>query len=431
MNGGAAAPRGRQARQTELQRVVVTGMGGLTALGHDWASIGARLRARQSGVRYMGEWDAYPNLNSRLAAPCAPFNLPEHYTRKATRSMGRVGLLSTRASELALADAGLLGDPVLASGRAGIAYGACSGSAEPVLAFGRMVSTGNLSGVTSNTYVQMMSHTGAVNIGLFFGVTGRVIPSTSACTSGSQAIGFAYESIRFGKQTVMIAGGAEELSLGPTAVFDTLFAASTRNDAPHTTPRPFDRDRDGLVVGEGAATLILEELGHAEARGARIYAEVAGFGTNSDGSHITQPEAGTMAEVMRLALTDAALDAGDIGYVNAHGTATTRGDVAESLATRQVFGRRTPFSSLKGNFGHTLGACGSLEAWLSIEMMREHWFAPTLNLDNPDPACAELDYLTGGGREFETEYIMSNNFAFGGINTSLIFRRWDSEFGCG
>ena len=408
------------------RRVVVTGIGGLTALGHDWPSIAASLRVRRSGVRYMREWDTYTDLNTRLAAPVMPYELPPQYNRKSTRSMGPVGIMSTRATELALADAGLLGDPVLKSGRAGIAYGACSGSTEPVVAFGRMATTGRLQGVTSNTYVQMMSHTGAVNISLFFGVTGRIIPSSSACTSGSQAIGFAYETIRAGKQTLMIAGGAEELSIGPTAVFDTLYATSTRNDAPHTTPRPFDRDRDGLVVGEGAATLILEELEHARMRGAHIYAEVVGFGTNSDGAHVTQPQTDTMATVMRLALEDAGLQPVAIGYVNAHAAATDRGDLAESLATQQVFGSHLPISSLKSYFGHTLGACGSLEAWLSIEMMRANWFAPTLNLDNVDPACAELDYLTGEGRSLEVEYIMSNNFAFGGINTSLIFRRWNT-----
>ncbi|HKV96167.1 MAG TPA: beta-ketoacyl-ACP synthase [Gammaproteobacteria bacterium] len=406
------------------QRVVVTGMGGLTALGHDWPAIAARLHARRSGVRHMSEWDSYADLNTRLAAPVAAYELPPHYNRKSMRSMGPVAVMSTRATELALADARLLQNPVLKSGRTGIAYGACSGSAEPVVVFGRMASTGSLRGVTSNTYVQMMSHTGAVNISLFFGITGRIIPSSSACTSGSQAIGFAYETIRAGKQTVMIAGGAEELSIGPTAVFDTLFATSTRNAAPHTTPRPFDRDRDGLVVGEGAATLILEELEHAQQRGAPIYAEVVGFGCNADGAHITQPQTETMAVVMQLALEDAGLTPQAIGYVNAHAAATERGDIAESFATHQVFGKRMPVSSLKSYFGHTLGACGSLEAWLSIEMMRANWFAPTINLDNVDSECAELDYLTGDGRNFSAEYIMSNNFAFGGINTSLIFRRW-------
>jgi len=409
-----------------FRRVVVTGMGGITALGHDWNAIGTRLRARQSGVKFMEEWANYQALNTKLAAPVQPYTLPSQYNRKSMRSMGPVAVMSTRATELALDDAGLSKDPILTSGQTGIAYGACAGSAESTAAFGRMASTGTTQGVTSNTYVQMMSHTGAVNISLFLGITGRVIPSSSACTSGSQAIGFAYETIKYGKQKVMIAGGAEELSLGPTAVFDTLFATSTRNSAPHTTPRPFDRDRDGLVVGEGACTLILEDLEFAQQRGARIYAEVVGFGTNADGAHITQPQVETMAIVMQLALEDAGLKPGAIGYVNAHGTATDRGDVAESIATQNIFGKRIPISSLKSYFGHTLGACGSLEAWLSIEMMRADWFSPTLNLDNPDPACAELDYLTGEGRRLEVDHIISNNFAFGGINTSLIFRRWDS-----
>ncbi|HET7369630.1 MAG TPA: beta-ketoacyl-ACP synthase [Gammaproteobacteria bacterium] len=408
------------------RRVVITGMGGLTALGHDWPAIAARLRARQSGVRRVEEWHDIQSMNTRLAAPVEDYTLPPHYDRKRTRSMGPVALMSTRATEIALEDAGLLDDPILSNGQTGVAYGACAGSAEAVVAFGRLGTTRSLRGITSNTYVQMMSHTGAVNISLFFGISGRIIPSSSACTSGSQAIGFAYETIQSGKQSVMIAGGGEELSIGTTAVFDRLFATSTRNDAPETTPRPFDRDRDGLVVGEGAATLILEDLEHARRRGATIYAEVVGFGTNSDGAHITQPQVETMAAVMRLALDDAQLGAGAIGYVSAHGTATDRGDVAESIATREIMGERMPISSLKSYFGHSLGACGSIEAWLTIEMMRRNWYAPTINLDNLDPACAELDYITGDGRELEAEYIMSNNFAFGGINTSLIFKRWDA-----
>ncbi|HET7268161.1 MAG TPA: beta-ketoacyl-ACP synthase [Oleiagrimonas sp.] len=405
-------------------RVVVTGMGGLSALGHDWPGIGAKLRAGRSGVRRMHEWDDVTSMHTRLAAPVAPYELPAHYTRKRTRSMGPVALMSTRASELALIDAGLLDDPVLASGATGIAYGACAGSAEDVVAFGLLGERRNLRSINSSTYVRMMSHTGAVNISLFFGITGRIIPTASACTSGSQAIGYACEAIQAGKQKVMIAGGGEELSIGTTGVFDRLFATSTCNDAPATSPRPFDRARDGLVVGEGAVTLVLEELEHAQARGARIIAEVVGFGTNSDGAHITQPQVQTMAGVMRQALADAKLDPAAIGYVSAHGTATDRGDVAESHATAEVFGPHMPISSLKSYFGHSLGACGSLEAWLTIEMMREQWFAPTINLTHVDPDCAELDYITGSGRELDVEYFMSNNFAFGGINTSLVFRRW-------
>jgi len=170
--------------------------------------------------------------------------------------------------------------------------------------------------------------------------------------------------------------------------------------------------------------LILEDLEHAQTRGAKILAEVVGYGTNSDGAHITQPTAATMQAVMELALADAGLSPDAIGYVNAHGTATEFGDIAETSATHAVFGSRMPISSLKSYFGHTLGACGALEAWLSIEMMNRDWYAPTLNLDNIDPRCGELDYIAGQGRTMHNEYVMSNNFAFGGINTSLIFKRW-------
>ena len=406
-----------------MRRVVVTGMAGITALGDSWAKVEQRLRSGHNAVRRMPEWDCFETLNTRLGAPIDDFRVPEHYPRKMVRSMGRVSLLSVRASEVALADAGLLDDPAIRDGRMGVAYGSSSGSLEPVKVFGKMLETSSMQGVTSTSYIQMMPHTAAVNIGLFFGLKGRVIPTSSACTSGSQGIGYAYEAIRFGRQTLMLAGGAEELSGPGAAVFDTLFATSSRNDTPDATPRPFDRDRDGLVVGEGAATLVLEEYEHARARGAKIYAEIVGFACNSDGSHVTQPEPETMAGVMQQALADAGLPPTAIGYISAHGTATDRGDIAESLATARVIGSHTPISSMKSYLGHSLGACGAIEAWWTIEMMRRQWFAPTINLANPDPACAELDHVLGAGRAIDTEYVISNNFAFGGINTSIIFKR--------
>ena len=406
-----------------MRRVAVTGMAGVTAFGDNWATIEAHLRSGKNAVRRMHEWDYFDNLNSRLGAPVDDFATPGHYSRKMVRSMGRVSLMAVRASEMALLDAGLLDDPSIRDGRMGIAYGSSAGSVDPVRVFGRMLDTGSMQGVTSTSYIQMMPHTAAVNVGLFFGLKGRVVPTSSACTSGGQGIGYAYEAIRFGRQQMMLAGGAEELSAPGAAVFDTLFATSCRNEAPETTPRPFDRERDGLVVGEGATTLVLEDFDSARARGARIYAEIVGYASNSDGLHITQPEASTMAVVMRDALADAGLSASAIGYVSAHGTATDRGDVAESQATQQVLGSGKPISSMKSYLGHTLGACGAIEAWWAIEMMRRGTFAPTLNLTTPDPACGELDYLMDAWRMLETEYIMSNNFAFGGINTSLIFKR--------
>jgi len=335
--------------------------------------------------------------------------------------MGRVALLATRASEMALQDAGLLDHPILKSGQVGVSFGSSAGSTSAIGDFGRMIEERTTRGINATTYIKMMAHTAPVNIGVFFGLTGRVFTTSSACTSGSQGIGYAYEAIKYGQQTAMVAGGAEELCATEAAVFDTLFATSTRNDRPETSPRPFDAKRDGLVIGEGAGCLILEEREHALARGATVYAELVGFGTNSDGTHVTQPNAATMKVAMELSLRDAGLHAGAIGYVNAHGTATTHGDLAESQATSALFGKHMPISSLKSYMGHTLGACGALEAWISIEMMREGWFAPTLNLEEVDPQCGELDYIRGKGREYGCEYVMSNNFAFGGINTSMIF----------
>ena len=221
----------------------------------------------------------------------------------------------------------------------------------------------------------------------------------------------------------MIAGGAEELDVTQAAIFDTLFATSTQNEQPELSPRPFDAQRDGLVLGEGACTLILEEYEHAVARGAKIYAELLAFGTNSDGQHVTNPNAPTMETALRLALQDSGISSDEIGYVNAHGTATAQGDVAESTATWQVFQRDVPISSLKSYMGHTLGACGALESMMSIMMMRDGWFAPTINLTQIDPCLPALGYLQNGMTNTGIEYVMSNNFAFGGINTSLIFKR--------
>lgn len=408
----------------QTKRVVVTGFGAISALGNDWDTVSENMRQQVTATAHMPEWSDIEGLRTQLAAPVRDFVKPAHYKRKQVRSMGRVALMSTRATEVALAQAGLLDDPSITDGRMGISYGSCSGSTDAIAKFGGLLVGRNTKGITATTYVEMMSHTCAVNMGIFFGLKGRIIPTASACTSGSQGLGYAYEAIKYGHQTMMVAGGAEELCPSQVAVFDTLFATSQKNDQPSTTPQPFDRDRDGLVIGEGACTLILEELEHAQARGAKIYAELVGFATNSDGQHITSPSVETIEVVIRQALKNAGLDASDIGYVNAHGTATEQGDIAETTATHSIFGSNMPISSLKSYFGHSLGACGSLEAWLSIEMMNHDWYAGTANLNNVDPRCGELDYLSGSGKNMQNEYVMSNNFAFGGVNTSLIFRRW-------
>ena len=407
-----------------MARVVVTGMAGMSPIGSDWQTVEARLRAGRSGVRTMPEWDIYTDLNTRLGAPVTDFVLPPHFGRKQTRSMGRVSQMATLATEHALADAGLIDDPCISDGRMGVSYGSSTGSTAAIADFGRMLIHHQAASLNANSYIKMMSHTAAVNIGVHFKLKGRTITTSSACTSGSQGIGYAYEAIRFGRQALMVAGGAEELCATEAAVFDTLFATSMKNSTPQLTPRPFDRHRDGLVIGEGAGTLILESLEHAQARGAHIHAEIVGFGCNSDGSHVTQPGIETMQTVMEIALADAGLQPSDIGYISAHGTATQKGDPAETQATARLFGARTPISSLKSYTGHTLGACGALEAWVGIKMMANGWFHGTLNLDEPDPECGELDYLLPPGRCLSPEFFMSNNFAFGGINTSIIFKRW-------
>ena len=406
-----------------MNRVVITGMAGISPLGNDWPSVKAKLQSYTGGIEHMKEWEHYEGLNTRLGAPCR-FDKPEHYTRKRTRSMGRVALMATITAEQALEDAGLLNDPEILNGCMGVAYGSSTGSTEAVTHFGLMRTVGKVKGITANSYVQMMPHTCAVNIALFLGLKGRIIPTGTACTSASQGIGFTYENIKFGKQKMMIAGGAEELCATEAAVFDVMYATSTKNDTPELTPRPFDRDRDGLVIGEGAGTFVLEELEHAQARGAKIYAEVVGFSTNVDGVHITQPSPEIMLRAAEEAMEDAGVSASDIGYVNAHATATELGDIAESQATGKIFGNSTPVSSLKSYMGHTLGASGSLESWMTVQMMLDEWFAPTLHLENIDERCADLDYIQKEGRKISTDLVMNNNFAFGGINTSLIFKRW-------
>ncbi|EPZ5418990.1 TPA: beta-ketoacyl-ACP synthase [Vibrio parahaemolyticus] len=404
------------------RRVVVTGMSGVTAFGNDWQSVEPKLRDCQNATQYMPSYEQYDGLNTKLAAPILDFELPKHYKRKQVRGMGRVSKLATVATENALSQAGLIGNDVLTNGQTGIAYGSSTGSTDAIGAFGVMLNEKTTKAITATTYVQMMPHTTAVNVGLFFGLKGRVIPTSSACTSGSQAIGYAYEAIKHGYQTVMVAGGSEELCPTESAVFDTLFATSLKNEDPKSTPRPYDSDRDGLVIGEGAGTLVLEEYEHAVARGAKIYAEIIGFASNCDAAHVTQPQMETMQICMEMAMQNAGIPAEKIDYVSAHGTATDRGDIAESNATANALGK-VPISSLKSYFGHTLGACGAIEAWLGLEMMHTGWFNPTLNLENLDEQCGDLDYIAGQGRELDVKYLMSNNFAFGGINTSIIFKK--------
>lgn len=409
-----------------MRRVVVTGMAGLTSIGQDWETVAQNMRNGVTGIRYMHEWDNYADMDTRLGGPIdADINSP-NFTRKKTRTMGRVSKMAVRATELALEEAGLLGADCVSDGSMGVAFGSSTGSTDAVVEFGKMLQSNSLASLNGTSYIRMMGHTAPVNIGLYFSMKGRIIPTSTACTSGSMGIGYAVEAIRSGAQDYMVAGGGEELCPSEAATFDVLFATSTSNDTPELSPRPYDVNRDGLVIGEGAGVLVLEALEVAEARGANILAEIVGFGTNSDGIHATRPNRETMRIAMQKAVTQAGIDCGDIGYVSGHGTATDAGDVEETQATYELFKRAVPISSMKSYLGHSLGACGALEAWASIAMLRSGWFHGTAKLENVDERCGALDFIRGAGREIETDYVMCNNFAFGGINTSLIFKRWSA-----
>lgn len=403
-----------------MRRVVVTGIGIASPLGCDWNEASARLRANDHGIAAMPAWDAITHFSPRVAAPVT---IPKELAvpHKAARTMGRVAQLSTVATGIAIRDAALGADE-LADGTVGLAYGSTNGSSQANEDWVRkLVSQNGFLGMTSTTYLKFMSHTTSANLAIHYGIRGRVISTAAACVSASQAIGCGFETIAAGLSDVMVCGGAEELHFSHAAVFDMLHAASKAfNATPGLTPRPFDQRRDGLVVGEGAGTLVLEEYERAVRRGRRIYAEIIGYGTNCDGTHVTNPSSDGMRGAMELALRSARCGPEAIDYVNAHATGTTIGDVAESHATHAVFGDRVPVSSLKGHLGHTLGACGAIEVAFAISMLRDGWIAPTRNLEVVAAQCAPLDYVMGEARAAELRRVICNKFAFGGINTSLV-----------
>lgn len=401
------------------ERVVITGMAGICPLGSEWTDVRDKVLKRQSGVKIMEGWEELHGLQTRLGAPVTKDLAP----RDQHPSMGRVSLLAVDATQRALDMAGLTAEQWSCES-VGLAYGSTSGSIPALQVYMAHIHRDMaLKGLTPDVFTQAVADTCAINLADFFQIQGRVYSTCSACTSGSQGVGTAFEAVRSGAQDIMIAGGGEQLHVMASAVFDILFATSTKNDTPEITPRPFDAARDGLVVGEGAATLILESLTHAKARQAPILAELVGYASNCDGIHVVNPSPEGMERVIRLALNDARLNPDQVGYVNAHGTATSVGDIAESRATAAVFGNHMPVSSLKSYMGHTLGACGAIEAWLCLHMLREGWIPPTINLDQIDPECAPLDYIKET-RSYDGSYLMSNNFAFGGVNTSLIFKKW-------
>ena len=407
-------------RTRERRRVVVTGMGATTPIGHSVDESVAALRRGEHGIRKMPEWDFMADLQCRIGATVEGLDLQKRYHRRVRRTMGRVALLALHASEQAVAQA-KLDDELLSGGRTGVTYGSTSGSSIELEKFSTpLVMEKSMRGLESNAYLRIMAHTCAANMANHFKVRGAVVPTCSACTSSSQAIGVGYQLVQNGQADVMLCGGAEEMHYTTAVTFDLLMATSTHfNDRPDDSPRPFDRGRDGLVVGEGAATVILEELEHAKKRGAPILAEVLGYGNNCDGVHFTNPSPEGMRKVMELSLADAGLSPEDVDYVNLHGTGTPVGDVAESRATWDLFRREIPVSTQKSYVGHTLGACGAVEAIWTICMMQGGFVVPNRNLADVDPECAPLDYVREL-REQRVRIAMTNNFAFGGINTSLV-----------
>jgi 3-oxoacyl-[acyl-carrier-protein] synthase II len=408
-----------------MRRVVITGYGVLSPIGHDADRCADALRSMRGGIQRMPEWDLIPDLQTRVGGKVSGIDLVAHFPRRRRRTQGTVGLFAMYATDQAIAQAGLT-EAHLQTGRTGVAYGSTTGSSAELEAFcGPLFVNKTMRGLDSSSFFKFMTHTCAANLAATYGIRGRVLPMISACTSGSQSIGAAYEAIKFGLQDVMLAGGAEELHYATAVTFDLLMATTIRyNDTPSLTPRPFDAKRDGLVIGEGAATVVLEDYEHAKARGAKILGEIVAYGTNCDGVHLTAPSEAGMRGAMELALETAKVRPSDVDYVNLHGTSTEIGDVCESNATLALFQRPVPASTQKSYTGHTLGACGAMELVFSLLMMRDGFLAANRNLDEVDPRCGKLGYV----RETtpaKPRMIMTNNFAFGGVNTSILVRRVD------
>ncbi len=401
----------------------MTGQGFVSPAGNTAGEIEAFLAEGRSCARREESLTVPFGLRTRLCSPVLDFD-ERAYPRQLRRSMSRISLMAYEATRRAVEDAGLTPERIT-DPRTGVSYGSTMGGTSAIeKCFRTLVGDAGLEGFLSTTFLQIMSHTCAANLAIAFGVRGRLVASCTACASSLQAIGFAYEAIRHGAADVFLAGGAEELHPMMIGVFDTMKATSTAyNDEPERASRPFDAKRDGLVVGEGAGTLVLEEYESARARGANIVAEIVGFSTGSDGGHMTNPSAEAMERVMREALHDARLDASDVSLVNAHATATHVGDVAEARAIHALFGERTPVNALKGGLGHLMGACGVIELGACLGMLERNRIVATRNLETPDPECAPLDHVSGGPRPASLDVVLKNSFGFGGVNASLVVKK--------
>ena len=403
------------------RRVVVVGMGIRSPIGNTLGELIKSLQEHRSGISVMPEWEGVRSLRTRVAGLCHIEDEEESIPRPYRRSMGRVAMLAALSAMDAVKASGL-SEEEIASQICGVSYGSTEGSVKSQMEYiGNMIQNRSLEGIPPSWYLKCMSHTCAGNLSILFHTRGPFIASCPACVSGSQGIGFGYEAIKAGNADLMITGGADEVDLLSAAVFDLMMATSSNyNDRPSETPRPFDEKRDGLVVAEGAATLILEEYERAKNRGAPIFGEIEGFWTNASGMHLTNSDARSMEECLLAALKDAGRSPDEIKYVNAHATGTTHGDEVEATVIHKIYGPAVPTASLKGYMGHTMGACGAIEAITTLLMMREGFIAPTLNLENPDPSLPPLNHVIDKSRDHRFRLAANNNFAFGGVNTSLV-----------
>ena len=407
------------------RRVVITEGSAITPIGHGKKEIVKHLAEGISGVKKLRTDGLLSDLIESGVFGTVDYPVEYDFKRQYRKTMGPVAYYACQVAKEVLEASGLDND-FITSGRLGVAFGSTHGSPtvqRQIYKSFFSASRSKLSSIGAVDYLKSMVHTTAVNITKMFGITGRVISSSTACTTSSQSIGFGYEMVKYGMQDAMLCGGADEYDTTTVAVFDNLLACSTEfNDTPHLTPRPFEKRRDGLVVGEGAGAVLLEEYEFAKKRGANILAEVIGFGCNNNGGDLILPNLDGITQTIRLGLRDAAIGPDEVQLVSAHATATKMGDVIEAQAIHRAYGDSPAVTALKSYMGHTMGSCGAIETIISIYMMQEGFIAPTLNLDTVDERCAMIRHAVEL-RESDIRIAAIQNFAFGGVNTCLIIRK--------
>ncbi|HTP09789.1 MAG TPA: beta-ketoacyl-ACP synthase II [Anaerolineae bacterium] len=409
------------------RRVVITGLGAVTPLGNDVPTTWSNVIAGKSGASLITQFDA-TGYKTRFACEVKNFDASALLGKKEVRRLDRFAQFAVSAAKQALDDSGLQVTPDN-SWRSGVYIGTGIGGVGTLEAEIRALLTKGSDRVSPFMVPMMLPDMAAAQVAIRFGLRGPNMAVVTACASGNNAIGDAADCIRRDAADVMLAGGAEAAVI-PIAIagFANMTAISTRNDAPQCASRPFDKERDGFVVGEGAAVVVLEELEHALARGARIYGELIGYGSTADAYHITAPEetgAGA-AQAMRVAMKQANLQPDQIDYINAHGTSTPLNDKSETAALKAVLGEtayRIPVSSTKSMTGHLLGAAGAIEAVFCMKVIEDGIIPPTINYEFPDPEC-DLDYVPNTARQKNVDVVMSNSFGFGGHNAVVIFKRY-------